>query len=84
MQTDRFQPIAEHGTSIFRRESSLRQEAERILRTDMNTRAEGCILRRFVSAHSCGFVCYDPVERKLTRFYPSQDEAEGFGDSVTE
>jgi len=76
MQTDRYQPIPEHGTAIFRRENAVRQDAEQMLRADVDTREEGCVLGRFVSAYASGFVCYDPVTRNLTQFYASQSERE--------
>ena len=76
MQTDKYQPIPEHGTAIFRRESSVRLDAENSLRANVEGRDEGCVLNRFVSAHTSGFVCYDPVVRQLTRFYARQSEPE--------
>ena len=72
MQTEKYQAIPEHGTAVFRRESAVRSEAEQVLRANVDSREEGCVLSRFASAYTSGFVCYDPVERKLTRFYPNQ------------
>jgi hypothetical protein len=79
MQTDKYKPVPEHGTAIFRRENAVRQDAERTLRADVASREEGCVLNRFVSAYVSGFVCYDAVERRLTRFYPAQEHAERMG-----
>ena len=74
MQTENYRPIPEHGTAIFRRESTVRSDAEQSLRSNVDSREEGCVLNRFVSAHTNGFVCYDPETRKLTRFYASQSD----------
>jgi hypothetical protein len=74
MQTETYQPIPEHGTAIFRRETAVRQDAERALRANIDGREEGCILNRFISAHANGFVCYDPQARKLTRFFTLQSD----------
>ena len=69
MQTEKFQSIPEFGTAVFRRENIVREEAETLLRANVESREEGCVLSRFISAHSNGFVCFDPAKRKLTEFY---------------
>ncbi|MBT8146208.1 MAG: hypothetical protein KJN90_05100 [Gammaproteobacteria bacterium] len=74
MQTDKYKAIPEHGTAIFRWESSVRRDAEEQLRANVESREEGCVLNRFASAHTSGFVCYDPVKRKLSRFYENKLE----------
>jgi len=72
MQTEKFQSIPEYGSGIFRRERNVRSDAESALGYDVESREDGCILSRFISAHANGFVCYDPERRRLTRYYPLQ------------
>lgn len=68
MQTERYQPLPESVKDIFRRESNIRVAAGELI-DEVIEESTKCQLSRFVSAHTNGFVCFDPQQRKLTQFY---------------
>jgi hypothetical protein len=68
MQTERYQSLPDDSTEIFRRETNVRTEAAAVIEQELGT-GVGCMLSKFVSAHTNGFVCFDPAQRKLTQFY---------------
>jgi len=73
MQTEKFKAIpggANASKDIFRRETQVREYASELIEDKEILNDQNCILSRFASAHAGGLVCFDPVDRKLTRFYP--------------
>jgi hypothetical protein len=70
LQTERYQSLPEASAGIFRRESNVRTEAEQVLEQELE-QSPGCLLSKFISAHTSGYVCFDPQQRKLTQFYES-------------
>ncbi len=70
IQTEKFSPIPERGRAIFRREAGVRDDARKLLGELPGSGNPDCVLSRFASAHTSGFVCFDPENRKLTRFFP--------------
>lgn len=77
MQTEKYKPVPDHGTAIFRRENVVREDAEQLLGTEVRSREERCVLSRFVSAYSTGFVCFDPTQRKLTQYFAIEPDMQG-------
>jgi hypothetical protein len=74
MQTERYQPLPESNTEIFRRESIVRSEAGETIVGEISE-SQQCLLSKFISAHTGGFVCFDPQERKLTDFFENIDQS---------
>jgi len=73
MQTERYQSLPESGAEVFRRESNVREMAMDLNDGEFEA-APDCLLSRFVSAYTDGFVCFNPQQRKLTEFYEDSTE----------
>ncbi len=72
IQTEKFREIPDNASEVFRRVTQVREEALQILQLESDDL--DCLLARFVSAHTSGFVCFDPERRLLTRFYQNPGE----------
>ncbi|MBL4820927.1 MAG: hypothetical protein JKY98_08080 [Gammaproteobacteria bacterium] len=68
MQTENYKALPEAAGDVFRRESNVRERADSLVDAVIED-SPACLLSRFVSAHTNGYVCFDPQRRKLTRFY---------------
>lgn len=68
MQTDRYREFPPQPESIMRNISLLRRQAEE---QTGRTGAElaGCLIARFVSAETRGFVCFDAPKRRLSQHF---------------
>ena len=74
IQTDRYRPIPTGGDapdagSVFRREQSVRATVSEEILAAL---PDNCILSKFISAVTSGYVCFDQIEGKLTQFFEDQ------------
>ena len=69
IQTERYRAMPEEADQVrqvFRREQLVRAEISAELAERLQ---EDCLLSKFVSAVTSGYVCFDPEARRLSRFY---------------
>lgn len=64
-----FPQQADEIRKVFRHEELAKQSASVEI---LNQLDDACIVSKFVSSVTSGFVCFDPNERKLTRFYETE------------
>ncbi|MBQ13092.1 MAG: hypothetical protein QGG67_15325 [Gammaproteobacteria bacterium] len=72
VQTELFKPMPTDDydiLSIFRREDAVRSTVTEELLARLD---EDCVLTKFISTRISGYVCFDPRENQLTRFYDNQ------------
>lgn len=72
IQTEKYRalpPGAEGLSSIFRREDSVRASVSEEMLSQLES---NCVLSKFLSAVISGYVCYDPQEMALSRFYDNR------------
>ncbi len=70
IQTERYQPLPATETSaVFRRESTVRDSVSDNLRAQL---PDNCLLSKFVSSVTSGFVCFDPQTMRLHSFYENE------------
>ncbi len=69
IQTERYRAMpdqAEGVRQVFRREAAVRSGISEELAAELE---EDCLLSKFVSAVTSGYVCFDPVGRRLSGYY---------------
>jgi len=70
IQTERYRPLS--GTDlgqVFRQESQVRASVSDELRQSL---PEHCLLAKFISSRSGGYVCFDSVQSRLSRHFPPE------------
>lgn len=74
MQTARYRPLPEAGTElVFTQESRVRSSVSEEFE---NALPDGCLLARFVSSVTGGFVCFDAERMQLSGFYEQESQVE--------
>ena len=72
MQTERYRPLPVAGTAtVFTQEVDVRASISSELRDQL---PEGCLLARFVSSVTGGYVCFDADSMKLTAHFEAELE----------
>ena len=72
MQTERYRPIPEAGTAtVFIREQTVRSGVSEEF---LQALPEGCLLSRFISSVTGGYVCFDAENMRLDSFYADENE----------
>jgi hypothetical protein len=74
MQTERYRPLPEAGTElVFIRENTVRASVSEEFK---NALPEGCLLAKFVSSVTGGFVCFNAEAMQLDSFFESEVQVE--------
>lgn len=70
IQTERYRPMPESGlAAVFRRETNTRALVNEAVREALD---ENCLLSRFVSGVTSGYICMDAQSGRITEFYPQE------------
>jgi hypothetical protein len=76
LQTENYRTFPqsiEQIKTVFRREESVRSNVEEDLLSELDA---SCLLSKFVSAVTTGYVCFDPASKSLSGFYTNQYQVE--------
>ena len=72
MQTERYRPLPEANTiAVFVQEQSVRAGVSEEFKQAL---PEGCLLSKFISSVTAGFVCFDPERMRLDSFFEQEYE----------
>ena len=73
MQTERYRPLPEAGTAtVFIQEQAVRDDVSEAF---IQALPEGCLLSKFISSVTGGYVCFDAENMRLDSFYPEEYRA---------
>lgn len=70
VQTERYRPLPQQNVAeVFRREESVRASVSEQLRSQLEP---DCLLAKFVSAVTIGYVCFDSEQMRYVEYYESE------------